>query len=289
MIEWPSSLVSDFARRRTVVVIGSGVSRHSVGKNGERPPTWKSFLETARVKCPDKSSDSVIETAINNGDYLHACEWLKKRFDEGWPTHLREVFTIPSYAPDKIHQELLKLDARIVFTLNFDGIYETYVNSVHNGSHVIKNFHDKDVAEFLRGDGRYIVKVHGNLNTPNNLIFTQQDYSRARVANSAFYQAFDAALLTHTFVFVGTGHSDPDVNLLLENQNFWFPTSSPHYMLCNKGLSNETKESLRTNRNLKVLEYDAKDEFHIGLLEALTQLNEKIEAQRIDIAQSTNW
>ena len=44
MIDWPQQLVDDLARRRAIVMIGSGVSRHSVGLSGARPPTWHGFL-----------------------------------------------------------------------------------------------------------------------------------------------------------------------------------------------------------------------------------------------------
>ncbi|WP_343713357.1 SIR2 family protein [Inquilinus sp.] len=289
MIEWPEGLVNDLARRRAVVVIGSGVSRHSVGENDTRPPTWRMFLIKAKEDCPNKASLDLIDEAIQSGDYLHACEWLKKRYDEGWVGYLRRTFSTPKFSPADIHAEILNLDGRIVFSLNFDDIYERYVNSIHRGSYIIKNYHDSDVSEYLRGNGRYIIKIHGSLNSPENLIFTQRDYSAARIKHSSFYQAFDASLLTHTFLFIGSGHSDPDINLLLENQNFGFPTQVPHYFLTSAGFGEDRKASLRENRNLKVLEYDPVDDLHSGLISELKALNEKVEAERFSISKSTSW
>lgn len=289
MIEWPDSLVSDIARRRAVFVIGSGISRHSQGAHDVRPPTWKAFLTKALEDCPDKGALEPVQNAIDAGDYLHACECLKKRFDEQWVPYLRRTFSLPAFPPAEIHQQILDLDSRIVFSLNFDDIYERHVGSIHRGSHIIKNHSDPDAAEFLRGNGRYIIKVHGNLNSPDNLIFTQKDYARARVKHLSFYQAFDAALLTHTFVFLGSGHSDPDVNLLLENQNFGFPTQTPHYFLTSEGFEPDRKISLRENRNLKVLEYSPDDEFHSGLVSELKALNERVETERYEITKTTSW
>jgi hypothetical protein len=289
MIEWPENLVADLARRRAILVIGSGVSRHSVGAAGARPPTWKAFLTKAMEDCPDRSALQAVEAALKAGDYLHACEWLKKRFDEAWVAYLRRTFSQPAFPPAPIHQEILSLDSRIVFSLNFDDIYERHVNSIHQGSYITKNYFDSDVSEFLRGDGHYIIKVHGNLNSPDNLIFTQKDYSKARTAHSSFYQAFDAALLTHTFVFIGSGYSDPDVNLLLENQNFGFPSQQPHYLLGGVGYGNDRKTSLRDNRNIKVLEYDPMDDFHSGLVPELQALNALVESERFELSQSAAW
>lgn len=289
MIEWPNSLVRDLARRRAILVIGSGVSRHSLGAGGVRPPTWAAFLTKALADCPDKAALDPISSAITSGDYLHACEWLKKRYDEAWVPYLRGTFSQPAFPPADIHQELLNLDSRIVFSLNFDDIYDRHVNSIHRGSYITKNYSDPDAAEFLRGDGHYVIKVHGNLNSPENLIFTQKDYSKARVKYSTFYQAFDAALLTHTFLFIGSGYSDPDINLLLENQNFGFPSQSPHYFLAGGSYGPDLKLSLRENRNVKVLDYDPADEFHSGLVPELKALNALVEAERFEMAKAVSW
>lgn len=289
MIDWPDSLVSDIARRRAVIVLGSGISRHSKGDGGARPPTWKAFLKKAVEDCPERTDLDPIEKAIETGDYLHACEWLKKRYDEEWIRYLRQTFSRPAFAPAPIHNQILSLDSRIVFSLNFDDIYERHVNGISHGSHIIKNYYDPDVAEFLRGNGRYIIKVHGNLNSPDSLIFTQRDYSRARVKHTAFYQAFDAALLTHSFVFLGSGHSDPDINLLLENQNFGFPSQVPHYFLGANGFGNDRKASLRENRNLKVLEYNPGGSLHEGLVDELKALNDLVEAEKFEISRNASW
>lgn len=288
MVDW-HGVVGDLARRRAVIVIGSGVSRHSTGMQDVRPPTWKMFLQEAMRECPDRVNLEPIEEAIRSNDYLHACEWLQKRFDENWVSYLRRTFSRPAFQPADIHEQILKLDSRIVFSLNFDDIYERHAGGIHFGSYVTKNYYDEDVSEFLRGDGRYIIKVHGNLNAPLSLIFTQKDYSKARVKYSTFYDAFDAALLSHTFIFIGCGVSDPDVNLLLENQKFGFPSQNPHYFLTSHNFNPDMKMSLRENRNLKVLEYDPVDENHSGLVEELRLLNELVEAERFEVAKLTSW
>lgn len=287
-IDW-SEVVPDLARRRAVIIIGSGISRHSVNATGIKPPTWKEFLKKAVEECPDKSEMKVIEQAISEGDYLHACEWLRKRYDSRWIQYLRDKFSTPGFSPAEIHEKILNLDCRIIFTMNFDDIYERHADSVHKGSYIVKNYYDSDVEEFLRGSGRYIVKVHGNLNSAKNLIFTQKEYSQARISFAAFYQAFDAALLTHTFIFLGCGISDPDVNLLLENQNFRYQEQAPHFFVTSHGFNQDRKRSLRENRNLKVLEYDPLDNDHSGLVKELENLNRAVESERYELTKSSNW
>ena len=177
------------------------------------------------------------------------------------------------------------------FSLNFDEIYEVKSREINETSQFVKNYYDDDVAEFLRGEARYIVKLHGNLAAPSNLIFTQEEYSRARAKYGWFYKAFDAALMTHTFVFVGCGYGDPDVNLLLENQSFEAVHAAvhPHYFLSSQGMSEDLLASLRKNRNLKVLSYDKVDDDHSGLISAFEDLIIKVGVARTELSENGNW
>lgn len=291
MVNWQETprIINDIARRRAVIVIGSGVSRHALGNDDNRPPTWKTFLEEALNNCPIKENIDHIKQAINEGDLLHACEWIKNRYDEDWTRHLRDTFSKPRFQPGKLHDEIARLDSRIIFSLNFDDIYERAAHQFYSGCIFIKNYYDEGVSECLRDDGRYIIKVHGSLNTPEKLIFTQQEYAKARVHNATFYQAFDSALMTHSFVFIGAGYSDPDVNLILENQAFGFPTSNPHYIITSSPNETDLKESLRKNRNLKTIEYDKVDDHHTGLVDAIKELADLVEEQRLKLNETNNW
>lgn len=285
---WPDPIVRDLARRRVVIVLGSGVSKQATNTAGHRPPTWKAFLEQALLDCPVGGTDAVAE-AIAGNDLLHACEWLKTKYDDHWEDYLRRIFLQPGFRPSELHKEILSLDSRVVFSLNFDTIYERCAQSENAGSHVVRQYYDKGSSEYLRGSRRYIVKVHGSIDAPEKLIFTQKDYAEARIKYSAFYQSFDAALLSHTFLFIGAGYTDPDVNLILENQAFSFPSALPHYILRPIGDRDEIKVSLRQNRNLKTLEYDPVDADHSGLLPSIQELKAQVEDARLDLTSNINW
>ncbi|WP_082462609.1 SIR2 family NAD-dependent protein deacylase [Sphingobium sp. Leaf26] len=290
--EWPKPLIRDIARRRAIFVIGSGVSRHALGADkATRPPIWKSFLLDAAGRFPRTAETEHIYKAISEGDLLHACEWLKDRYDEDWTAYLRSRFADPNYSPGELHKLIALLDTRVVFSLNFDDIYENKSREINEASQFIKNYGDPDVCEFLRNDARYIVKVHGNLSSPATLIFTQEDYAKARTKHSLFYSAFDAALMTHTFLFIGCGYGDPDINLILENQAFSTQPGSinPHYFLTSDEIPEDMKKSLRKNRNLKTLCYDKIDDDHSGLVAAIESLNTCVTDARSALIESANW
>jgi hypothetical protein len=288
MVDWPQDLVRDIARRRCILVVGSGVSRQAVGLEGERPPTWEGFLRKANEDVHDGPHEHIAD-AIEKIDLLNACEWLQHKYQHIWKARLRAAFSAPKFAPTEVHKAIGKLDARITFSLNFENILDQALQEVLGGTCVTKLYYDEGVSEFLRGTERYLVKVHGSLDEPSKIIFTQRQYAEARISAAPFYNAFDSALMTHTFLFIGAGYRDPDINLVLENQNFTYSEAYPHYFLAAKGLHQDLKRSLRANRNLQVIDYDKIDDDYSGFSMAIDELLELVEIERQELSTSLEW
>lgn len=121
---WPEPLVRDLARRNVAIVLGSGVSKNSLGANGvDRPPVWLEFLKKGIERVGTRGTQH-IKRAISDSDYLHACEWLKDKLDDDWEEFLRSQFLTPSYTASELHDLIFRLDQRITLSLNLDNIYE---------------------------------------------------------------------------------------------------------------------------------------------------------------------
>ena len=254
MIKWPKEVVSDIARRRCVVFLGSGISLNSVNAAGRRPKTWLSFLKST---LEDINPKAHIKKLLKESDYLTACEVIKRELGkEEFTRVVRDEFLNPAYQPAEIHKEIFALDSRIVATPNFDKIYETYANSEANGSIVVKQHYDADVISSIRGSERLILKVHGTIDSPSDLIFTRAEYAEARTKYSTFYEVLEALALTHTFVFLGCGVNDPDIKLLLEDTLFKHSCSRCHVMLLpKKALHDSVVGVIQDTMNLNIIQY----------------------------------
>ncbi|WP_417820975.1 SIR2 family NAD-dependent protein deacylase [Terasakiella sp.] len=287
MINWPSEVVSDISRRRCVVVLGSGISMNSVNIDGKRPKTWLSFLKSTLVNIQPKRH---IEKLLKEGDYLTACEVIKRSLGkEEFTRIVREEFLTPAYLPAEIHKKIFALDSRIVATPNFDKIYETYANSEANGSIVVKQHYDTDVISSIRGSERIILKVHGTIDSPNNLIFTRAEYAEARTKYATFYEVLEALALTHTFVFLGCGVNDPDIKLLLEDTLFKHNSSRTHVMLLPKeALHDSVIEVIQDTMNLNIIQYSSKHN-HKELLDSIIALVQLVEDEREKLKINMNW
>ncbi len=286
MIEWPQQLIKDIARRRAIVMLGSGISKNSVGNGGVTPPTWREFLDEAFAQVPPRSRH--IVSALNGGDYLSACEWIKRRMDDQWNPYLIARFLTPAYQPSKMHELIFRLDAGIYITPNFDKIFDNYVTEQTDGTTIVKTCYDNDVHQLIRSGARLILKVHGTIDAPDNMIFGREKYAEARVAHAPFYHLVDALLLTNTFLLLGCGLNDPDFQLLFENFNYRFPNAPPHYMTYADASPTEFEELVRNTRKLKFLKY-SKTQNHKELEESLEALVLAVENERAQMGASLNW
>lgn len=287
MIQWSRDLISDLARRRTVVFLGSGISRNSTNPGGRRPKTWLDFLlSLSAATNPNRH----VKALIREKDYLTACEVLKKAVGRDvFHQKLRDEFLNPGYKHAQIHESIFKLDSRLVASPNFDKIYETYANHIAGGSIVVKHHYDPDIAEAIRGTDRVILKVHGTIDSPERMIFTRKEYAEAREKFRSFYSLLEALVLTHTFLFLGCGMNDPDIRLLLEDNFFRHPSARPHFFVLPKRvLHSSIKNILQESMNLTILTYQPTHD-HKELGESLTDLVGLVEDERDKIKISGNW
>ena len=286
MINWPQELVADLARRRAVIVLGSGISKGCTNAAGKRPCDWAELLDIgANRVTPNRH----IRSLIKQKDFLTACEVIKRAMGkEAFNDLLRAEFLTPGYSHAPIHEAIFGLDSRIVATPNFDKIYETYANHEAKGSIAIKHHYDPDIAESIRGTDRLILKMHGTIDSPDRMIFTRREYAEARESYRHFYSLLEALALTHTFLFLGCGVNDPDIRLLLEDILFRHPSSRSHIFVLPTGLHKSVAEILQESMNISILRYSPVKE-HKQLTDSVEALVEQVDEYRKELQDTLNW
>lgn len=286
-MDWPDILVEELARRRVLLFLGSGVSKNSVGAKGQRPPLWKEFLEHGAAKCK-KASAILVRRHIAEGDLLTACELLKDALGATWHELINHHFVTPQYVPAEVHNKIFLLDARIVVTQNFDRIYDIHAGAKSQGTIYVKSYDENDTADFIRRRRRVVLKAHGSIDAPGQMVFTRGDYARARYSHAGFYSLLDGLMLTHTCLFLGCGTSDPDIAMMLERAVHLHPSAVPHFIVMGGKPNSDLERAYKRTLNLEVLSYDAANN-HAALLPALDDLVQLVEAERTRIAVSRDW
>lgn len=285
MIDWPVDLVSAIARRRGVIILGAGVSASASNVAGRNPRTWRAFLLDAAGQlnpCPKHIKDAIAENRL-----LDACQLLKDAHENNWLNILRDEFVAPMYRESRLHELIYQLDVRTTISLNFDSIYDAYVQKVTEGTFVVKNYYDDDIRQVVAGSDRYLLKMHGSVDTPRRMIFSGKDYARARVEHKKFYELIRSLLHTHVCLLIGCGLNDPDVQMLFEDYRHSIG-ETPHYQTTPGPLSSQVRGLVRDNRGINLLSYNKKDN-HKELLDSLASLVDKVSSERATIATNLEW
>ncbi|MGA7194860.1 MAG: SIR2 family protein [Anaerolineales bacterium] len=165
----------------------------------------------------------------------------------------------------------------------------TTATSESSGTVYVKEYSNANVAMVVRGDKRCVLKAHGSVDTPGEMIFTREEYVSARFKYSSFYSLLDALAVTHTLLFIGCGVSDPDVQMMLERHAYSFPGSRPHYMVAPKSsFHHDVEMSLKRNMNLRFLFYKPHDH-HAELRQSVHELVSLVETERESLASTRDW
>jgi hypothetical protein len=288
---WGEKIIDDIARRKAVIFFGAGVSMNSLGRDGvTRPKSWVQFLNVAANRLQPKDK-TITKQLIKQHDLLTACEVIRRVLGDEFIELVKDEFQTPGYGHTRIHELLWLLDLRINITPNFDNIYDSYVSAASQGTINIKNYTQDDIADSIRRNAPVLIKSHGTVTEPNNLIFTRVDYAKARNSHRDFYELLDSLLRTHTFIFIGCGLDDPDIRLLLEDYCFRHKYAQKHYfVLPSKRYSTLVKQVYEDSLKLKILEYKYSDTTqHSNLLEELEHLVTSVNQKRIEISLTQQW
>ncbi|WP_429208619.1 MULTISPECIES: SIR2 family protein [Aeromonas] len=289
MIAWPEPLIDSLARRRSVIMIGAGVSKNAVNSVGKRPSTWEEFLKACLDEIEDKTC---INTLLAQKDYLSACEVIKEKLTfDVFIDRVQNEYQRAGYRHAKIHEHIYNLDASIVASPNFDTIYDSYALGVSAGTIITKNHTSNDIANYLNGGGtRLLLKTHGSANDPQNIIFTRRDYAEARTKYVLFYEILKSLALTHTFLFLGCGTDDPDIRMLFEDIQFAHGRMPYHYMTLPQGEVHEDLLNISSKAmRVKFLHYSPENG-HAELTDSLEQLVEKVEQYRVEnLKETLRW
>jgi hypothetical protein len=288
MIAWDGEIVQAIARRRSVLMVGSGVSRNSANKDGKRPPTWEGFLRDASKSV---GSPAHIEALIAQRDFLTACELLKRKIkSDVFVTLVQREYQQAGYFAAPIHKHIYDLDSAIVASPNFDHIYDTYAASASNGTVVVKDHTSSDIVSYLGGgEVRLLLKTHGSANNPDKLIFTRKDYAEARTKHVLFYEILKSLVLTHTFLFIGCGIDDPDIRSLFEDVQFAHERMPVHYMTTPSGEVNDDVLNVAAETmKVKFISYSP-DNGHQELTESLADLVGLVDSGRDGLSRDRKW
>lgn len=168
--------------------LGAGVSM-PVGL-----PSWEALVAAlaaeAGVTFPDDEED-LLDRSLALKIVLGEARYQKK---------LRDLLTTNRHALS--HALLAGLGVREAVTTNFDKCYENALAVIHEDRFKVLT---RDLAS---GGMPWLLKLHGDIDKPEGLVFTSDDYRNHAQAGEAVRGVVQGLMLTSHLLFVGFGMTD---------------------------------------------------------------------------------
>jgi hypothetical protein len=178
-----------------VLFVGAGLSR------GAGLPDWSQLI--ARL-----AADLGLPPG-ERFDYLDLAQWHLDRFGKkALGAVVRDTYAGAAALPTLAHYLLLGLPLRYVITTNYDDLLERALTALKR--HPTTVVHQPDVAGVGRGDGPFVVKLHGDARHADEIVLCRDDYDAFFANRPAMALLLEGLLLTQTFFFAGYGLRDPN-------------------------------------------------------------------------------
>lgn len=279
---WPDSLVREIVDKRCIIHIGSGVSSQSIDANGQRPPGWETLLETLKDSMlVNKSDRDLAQEFISQKKLLDAAEVIRTKGNRAeYNSKIQQVFLESGFSPSRSHKILVDIAPRIFSTTNYDTILECALieNSGHN-SFVQYEYTRDGLLDSIRSPSTILVKMHGCAKYPDKTILSRSDYFNLRKKHRAFFDLMASLYKLNTVIFIGCGIEDPDINLILENNNIEIDTASPSYaMVGSHSYAARIKDTIKSQYNVELVIYEQEHSKDHSKFEAkLEELSDKVD------------
>lgn len=286
---WPVDLVQALSQRRGVIFLGAGASASCISESGERQPAWTDLLQKLSEGL-EGTDRSAFDECMARSRLLDAAQIVVDTVPAPQlHSALLAIFANSAIKPSSLYESVNLIDQPVVMTTNYDRMYErfweTELNEPLSGPKpplIVSHYQESDVVDNLRSDRRLLLKLHGTIEKPRDLVLSRSEYSKARFEHANYFRVVSALMLTRTMLFVGCGfNGDPDIDLLLEDSAFTAQSTAPHYALVPKGRHPSEIKSLRSAFNIELLEYENDAGDHVEMLNQMADLARLVEANRI--------
>lgn len=196
------------------VMVGAGLSCNAlkIGPHLHDYPLWKDFaghLSSRLYPTPqDRSLSNSPSIPPGGGEFLRLAQEYEEAFGRGaLDKAVREVIPDALYAPGELHERLLRLPWRDVFTTNWDTLLErTPVQNIHGECYVPV----RCIAELPLSAPPRIVKLHGTVPDHPPFICTEEDYRIYPHRFAPFVNTMQQAMLETTVLLLGFSGDDPN-------------------------------------------------------------------------------
>ena len=198
-----NSFEKDIRQGTGALFVGSGLSIES------GLPSWDELMDTFLVElCLDKCQIPYLDPTALAQYYVN-----KQGSRTGLISRIKDLYG-RALKPSLSYRIVANLPVNVFWTTNFDKLLEESMKQCCPGTHspnVVVEY--KDLTTNTPSE-KTIYKMHGCV-TRNHITITKDDYELYQTNNQAKLEALLFHLNAYTFLFVGFGLRDPNINYIL--------------------------------------------------------------------------
>lgn len=276
MINIPSELKKAIETDELVLFIGAGLSWDLKNTDNESLEGWGKMVKSITSHLNEKGH--ITDELKQSCDGLEPIKALEKLETEGINRRqvgefVKHYFTLGKENDFSFHKKLFSLSTKII-TTNYDRAFEKATPELQE----IKAYKTKDYElNRLKKDPIFLFKLHGCIEHIDSMVLFPSDYdklykSEGREAEHALY-ALRNLIFNKTFLFIGTGLGDPQINGIFKEINrIQGIYDQEHYIITNKPL----EDSLNFLTSIKVTSYTEIPE----VIDQLLEIKQAAEAKK---------
>ena len=201
--KFPPPLLDDLVCGRWLPIVGAGMSKNAVLATGNTMPLWQELGKKLAEEIPGFEFESPID-AISSFDH----EFRRPKLIE----KLFELLHINEAAPSAAHRAFCDVPFDIVCTTNFDFLLEKQYELIPRPCTPLVE--EDQLSINLQSSSIALLKLHGDLNHPNRLVVTEDDYDAFLERYPVLSTYLANLLITRTPVLIGYSMGDPDFRQL---------------------------------------------------------------------------
>lgn len=203
MSRLPLGLRRALAEGRWLPLIGAGLSANATTADGRRPPAWPGLAE--------QFGEELEVDATNPIDALSA---FQSTYDRPYLVNrLSDLLLVDEVELGPVHQSLAQLPFDMVVTTNVDFLLERAYQEQRRPC--IPLIGASQLTINRRPEATYLLKFHGDLNHPDNLVVTEDDYDGYLQRQPVLTTFMSSLFLNREPVLLGYSLDDPDMREIL--------------------------------------------------------------------------
>jgi len=254
------------AKDNLIIFAGSGLS-----KNLDLPD-WNQMVIDVIKKVDKIDLEPFISLLKSN--MVTAMEVLDKMKNDRKEIYdyIRTSFEITSEIDTTLQKKLLQLSNNKIITTNYDNAFEIASYNKIKPSNPSSKY---TINNINKSEGGFIFKLHGSFDVPDHCIVFTEDYDKLYSSNNneAAPEKLKNLFSNSTFLFVGFGFNDPDIDLIFDKMNKVFGGFNKHFILTPDPEKFEKYEFLETIKLEDYSHLDSKIDELIKIKNEISPIN----------------